>query len=64
MRHIMSTRTDSGMWLMVASTDTKEAGWIATQIESYINRGLSNTAILAFFWSVSTSAPPFIDAPG
>ena len=61
--HITSTRTDSGIVAhMVASTDTKEAGWIATQIESYINRGLCQYSDIGILLrSVSTSAPPFID---
>jgi DNA helicase-2/ATP-dependent DNA helicase PcrA len=47
---------------MVASTDAKEAEWIANQIESYIHRGLCEYSDIGILLrSVSTSAPPFID---
>ena len=61
--HIEPTRTDSGIVAhLVASTDTREAEWIATQIESYIHRGLCEYSdIGVLLRSVSTSAPPFID---
>ena len=61
--HIEPTRTDSGIVAhLIASTDTKEAEWVAIQIENYIRRGLceySDVGVL--LRSVSTSAPPFID---
>jgi DNA helicase-2/ATP-dependent DNA helicase PcrA len=61
--HIRPTRTDCGLVAhMVASNDRQEAEWIATQIESYIRRGLSEYSDIGILLrSVSTSAPPFID---
>ncbi|NMC18729.1 MAG: ATP-dependent helicase [Chloroflexi bacterium] len=61
--HIVPTRTDNGIVAhMVASTDAKEAGWIATQIESYVHKGLCEYSDIGILLrSVSTSAPPFID---
>ena len=47
---------------LVASNDTREAVWIASQIESYIRRGLCDYSDIGILLrSVSTSAPPFID---
>jgi len=61
--HIVPTRTDNGIVAhMVASTDAKEAGWIATQIECYVHKGLCEYSDIGILLrSVSTSAPPFID---
>ena len=61
--HIEPTRIDSGIVAhLVASTDKKEAEWIANQIESYIHRGLCEYSDIGILLrSVSTSAPPFID---
>ncbi len=61
--HIKPTRTDSGIVVhLIASTDIKEAEWVATQIETYIRRGLCEYSdIGVLLRSVSTSAPPFID---
>ncbi|MFZ2471377.1 MAG: ATP-dependent DNA helicase [Methanothrix sp.] len=61
--HIEPTRTDSGIVAhLVASSEAKEAEWIATQIESYIHRGLCEYSDIGILLrSVSTSAPPFID---
>jgi DNA helicase-2/ATP-dependent DNA helicase PcrA len=61
--HIEPTRTDSGIVAhLVANNDKKEAGWIATQIQSYIRRGLCEYSDIGILLrSVSTSAPPFID---
>jgi len=61
--HIEPTRTDNGIVAhLVASTDKKEADWIATQIESYTCRGLCEYSDIGILLrSVSTSAPPFID---
>jgi DNA helicase-2/ATP-dependent DNA helicase PcrA len=61
--HIRPTRTDCGIVAhIVASNDKKEAEWIATQIESYIHRGLCEYSDIGILLrSVSTSAPPFID---
>ena len=61
--HIVPTRTDNGIVAhLVASTDTKEAEWIATQIESYTHKGLCEYSDIGILLrSVSTSAPPFID---
>jgi DNA helicase-2/ATP-dependent DNA helicase PcrA len=61
--HIEPTRTDNGIVAhFIASSDAKEAGWIATQIESYVQRGLCEYSDIGILLrSVSTSAPPFID---
>ena len=61
--HIEPTRDDSGIVArLVASSDRREAEWIATQIESYIHRGLCEYSDIGILLrSVSTSAPPFID---
>jgi len=61
--HIEPTRTDSGIVAhVVASNDTREAIWIASQIESYIKKGLCEYGDIGILLrSVSTSAPPFID---
>ena len=61
--HIEPTRADSGIVAhVVTSNDTREAIWIASQIESYIRRGLCDYSDIGILLrSVSTSAPPFID---
>jgi DNA helicase-2/ATP-dependent DNA helicase PcrA len=61
--HIEPTRTDNGIVAhFIASSDAKEAVWIATQIESYIHQGLCEYSDIGILLrSVSTSAPPFID---
>ena len=61
--HIDPTRDDSGIVArMVASSERREAEWIAAQVESYIRRGLCEYCDMGILLrSVSTSAPPFID---
>jgi len=46
----------------VASSDKKEAEWIAARVETYFCRGLCEYSDIGILLrSVSTSAPPFID---
>jgi DNA helicase II / ATP-dependent DNA helicase PcrA len=61
--HIEPTRDDSGIVArLVASSDRREAEWIAAQVENYIRQGLCEYSDIGILLrSVSTSAPPFID---
>lgn len=61
--HLDPVRSEeSAVFLVELEDNTKEAKWIADQIQKYVNSGkCSYGDIGILFRSVSTSAPPFID---